>query len=207
MSERLLGNMLLAAGGYFFVIKPILQKFGLQKTAEEEKADKAAKEAEDRKNNKQPLPDQWEPKDFNAWQIQSINNLDQYCKRMNKSIKYRGGKLADGYWTAPLYATLPNKVATIVNDSDSYFTTAKTAWEQVDSAIRECPTQLAVAYTCKVFKEKYHKDLKTLLDSSAKGLHWFDDAKDIMAGINKYVENLPVGLFWMTADNKLKLAA
>lgn len=206
MSEGLLGRLLIAAGGYFFVLKPILEKFGLKKSEEDKKAEEAAKEAEDRKNDKQPLPDKWEPQSFNAWQVQSIYNLDKYVNRMNQSLVYKGKKLKDGAWRAPLYSVLPNNIAETIYDNSGFFTRSKTAWLTFDGKIRECPTKLCVAYVCKVYKEKYGVDLKTFLDNEAKGLHWFDDGKDILAGINKYVDNLPVGLFWLTANNQLKLA-
>jgi hypothetical protein len=200
MGERLLTNLILIAGGYYVVVKPILEKLGLQKS-------KAQEEQENRKNDKQPLPDKWEPQDFNAWQIQSIYNLDKYVNRMNQSLKYSGKGFKNGYWIAPLYTTLPNNIADSIKDADGYFVSPKTAWNIVDSKLRECPTKLCVAYTCKVYKDKYGVDLKTYLDNAAQGIHLFDESKEIMANLDKYIQNLPTGLFWRTPDKQLKLAA
>ena len=206
MGENFLFKVGLALGGYFLILKPILEKIGLQKTDKEKLEEQAAQEASDRKNDSQPLPVTWQPKDFNEWQPESINKLATYVKGMNQSTINKGGSLSSGYFIVPLYASLPNRLAVTINEADGFWTSAKTGWNLIDSTIRECPNKLAVAYLCKVYKNKYNIDLKSYLDSSATGLHFFDDSKNILAGINKYVSNLPTGLFYFTTATKtLKL--
>lgn len=206
MGENLIFKIGVAVGAYFLVLKPILEKFGLQKTDKEKEAEKVAAEAADRKNQSQALPATWEPKDFNAWQPESINRLVAYCERMNQTIVNKGGSVKNNYWIVPLYTSLPDRLAETIHSGDSFWTSAAEGWNLVDSAIRECPNKLCVAYLCKVYKNKYNTDLKSYLDSSANGLHWFDDSKNILAGINKYVDNLPTGLFWRDVkNNTLKL--
>jgi hypothetical protein len=175
---------------YFLVVKPILEKIGLKKTKQEDEADKKAKEAEDRKNAPQPI-EGWQLKDFNAWQPQSINNLNQYCDVLNKTENVR-----KGYYTVPLFTSLPKRLAETIKDTDGFFVSAKQAWNITESAIKECTSKLAVCYLVKVFKSNYNLDLKSYLDDSARNYHFFDNSKEILASINAYVDNLPTGLYF-----------
>lgn len=197
-NKNIVTKIALYIGAYFFVVKPILEKVGLKKTAEESKSDQEAKENADRKNAPQPV-EGWKPTDFNAWQSQSITNLVSYVYSLNS--KLTKPQLAHGYYTVPLFTTLPNRLAETIKDQDSLFVTASTAWNKVESAIKECPNKLAVAYLVKNFKNKYNLDLKSYLDSAATGYHFFDDSKNILASINLYVNNLPVGLYYMDKTN------
>ena len=180
----------LYTGAYFLILKPILEKFGLQKTAAENEADAKAKENEDRKNAPQPV-EGWQLKDFNQWQPQSINNLNNYCGILNKTQNVK-----NGYYIVPLFTSLPNRLAETIKAQDGLFVSPNTAWNTIEAAIKECTSKLAVAYLVKVFKNKYNLDLKSYLDDAAKGIHFFDNSKQILASINAYVNNLPTGLYF-----------
>ena len=180
----------LYTGAYFLILKPLLEKFGIQKSAAEKEADAKAKESEDRKNSPQPVQG-WQLKDFNPYQVQSINNLNGYCGVLNKTENVK-----KGYYIVPLFTSLPNRLAETIKAQDGLFVSPNTAWNTIESAIKECTSKLAVCYLVKVFKNKYNLDLKSYLDDAAKGIHFFDNSKQILASINSYVDNLPTGLYF-----------